>query len=154
MTALKLTTYLIIFMAVGFACNSNNSDNKGVNGELNNTSETNYDNKSSNNLPEIKFDKLTHDFGVIQQGEKVSYTFKFKNIGLGDLIIKEAKATCGCTVPKYSREPITSGGEGSIEVIFDSNNRNGRQLKTITVWTNCQPEQIKLEIVSEIVVPK
>lgn len=105
-------------------------------------------------LPKIQFDKTEHDFGIILQGEKVSYTFVFKNIGKHDLIIKDASASCGCTVPKFTSKPVKPGEIGEIEVIFDSSNRTGRQLKTLTVWSNCQPNQTKLQILSEIVVPK
>ncbi|MBI9067398.1 MAG: DUF1573 domain-containing protein [Salinivirgaceae bacterium] len=106
------------------------------------------------NMPIIKFENEEHDFGILLQGEKVSHTFKFKNIGKQDLIVKDASASCGCTVPKFSQKPIAPGEEGEIEVIFDSNRRSGRQVKSITVWTNCQPNQNKLRIISEIVEPK
>jgi hypothetical protein len=150
MAQLKKIVSLFVVIAVCLSCsNKTGADNSSTgNGDLTPGKIGTLKN------PEIKFEKQQHNFGIIQQGEKVTYSFKFKNIGLADLIIKDAKASCGCTVPKYSREPIASGEEGLIEVVFDSNGRMGKQLKTITVWTNCQPEQIKLEIVSEIVVPK
>jgi hypothetical protein len=107
--------------------------------------------KSDGNMPIIQFDQTEHDFGIILQGEKVSYTFKYKNIGNSDLIINNARASCGCTVPHYSREPIAPGQTGEIEVVFDSGNRSGKQTKTITVWSNCQPNQTILKIFTEIV---
>jgi hypothetical protein len=107
--------------------------------------------KMNGNMPIIQFDKTEHDFGIILQGEKVSYTFKYKNIGNSDLIINNAKASCGCTVPHFSREPIAPGQSGEIEVVFDSGNRSGRQTKNITVWSNCQPNQTILKIFTEIV---
>lgn len=151
---MKINFITVILIIVGFGCSNNNSENKGITTDLIKNPVTASGETNNSSMPEIKFEKDTHDFGLLLQGEKVSYTFKFKNIGKGDLIIKDATATCGCTVPKFSRKPIPSGGEGEIEVIFDSNNRTGRQLKTVTVWTNCQPNQAKLQIVSEIVVPK
>lgn len=99
----------------------------------------------------LQFEKIEHDFGKIFQGEKVSYIFKFKNIGSGDLIIQNATASCGCTVPKYPRKPIASGESGEIEVIFDSSNRHGKQVKNVTVWSNSKPDKIELQIISEIV---
>jgi hypothetical protein len=112
------------------------------------------DNSDTSELPKIQFEKVEHDFGILMQGEKVTYTFKFKNIGKQDLIVKEATASCGCTVPKFTSEPVPPGEQGEIEVIFNSSNRSGRQVKTLTVWTNCQPNQTKLQITSEIVEPK
>jgi len=153
MARLKRIISIGFVFATLFSCTSKNVENKPIALKPVNKNDVHSNSISTSNMPIIKFEKELHDFGRIFQSEKVSYTFKFKNIGLSDLIIKEAKATCGCTVPKYSKEPIPSGGEGEIEVTFDSNNRVGRQVKTITVWTNCQPDQNKLEIVSEIVVP-
>jgi hypothetical protein len=150
---MKINFIAVILILVSLGCN-NNSKNKGITTDLIKNPVTASGETNNSSMPEIKFKKDTHDFGLLLQGEKVSYTFKFKNIGKGDLIIKDATATCGCTVPKFSRAPIPSGGEGEIEVIFDSNNRTGRQVKTITVWTNSQPNQAKLQIISEIVVPK
>lgn len=107
--------------------------------------------KTDGKMPVIQFEKTEHDFGIIMQGEKVSYTFKYKNIGNSDLIINNATASCGCTVPHFSREPIAPGQSGEIEVVFDSSNRSGRQTKNITVWSNCQPNQVVLRIFTEIV---
>lgn len=137
----------ILFISLGLifisAC-SNSSNNKKP--------ESISENKISyEGTAIIKFEKLEHDFGKIFQGEKVSYIFKFKNIGSGELVIKNAAASCGCTVPKFPRDPIIPGESGEIEVVFDSSGRHGKQVKTITVWTNCKDEQLKLKIKSEIV---
>jgi hypothetical protein len=111
-------------------------------------------NPEVNKLPIIQFDEKIHDFGLIFQGEKVSYVFRFKNIGKGNLIIKDASASCGCTVPKFSKKPVATGEYGEIEVVFDSNHRKGKQIKSVNIWTNCQPNVVKLEIISEIILPK
>ncbi len=90
-------------------------------------------------MPKMIFEKDVYDFGKIKQGEKVSYSYKFKNTGKSPLIISNATATCGCTIPKYSQEPLNPGEEGVIEVIFDSKNKTGLQNKTITVISNTIP---------------
>lgn len=147
---------VFIFTIFFYSCGNETKKNseESVSAEMINNPITADGDSGLKNLPAIKFEKTEHDFGILLQGEKVSYTFKFKNIGKKELIVKEASASCGCTVPKYSQKPIAPGEEGELEVIFDSKNRTGRQIKTITVWTNCQPNQTKLQIVSEIVVPK
>src|SRR5688500_16250965 len=61
-------------------------------------------------LPVFTIEKETHDFGRITQGDKVSYSFKFKNTGGSDLVISSAQGSCGCTVPNYPRNPIAPGG--------------------------------------------
>lgn len=89
--------------------------------------------------PQIEFEKETYQFGTIKEGEKVKFSFKFKNTGEGDLIIGEAKGTCGCTVPKYPTHPIEPGDDGEIEVEFNSAGKTGHQRKTISVITNATP---------------
>ncbi len=151
---MRFSVIIIIVFIGSLSCTNKKSDKIAISTDLIENPITASGKSDISVLPVIKFNKEQHDFGLILQGEKVSYTFKFKNIGKGELIVKDVSSTCGCTVPKFSKEPIASGGSGKIEVIFDSNNRSGRQVKTITVWTNCQPNQTKLQIVSEIVLPK
>jgi hypothetical protein len=100
----------------------------------------------------ILFYDEAHDFGNIIQGEKVSYSFKFKNIGSIDLIISTARGSCGCTVPKYPRRAIKPGEEGNIDVVFNSENLSGISQKTITVLSNSNPNGIiTLTIKSNII---
>jgi hypothetical protein len=83
----------------------------------------------------IKFEEETHDFGDLLQGGDASYVFKFTNEGTSDLIISGAKGSCGCTVPKWSSEPVAPGAEGEIKVVYDSN-RVGGISKSVTVNSN------------------
>jgi hypothetical protein len=105
------------------------------------------------NLPKFEFDKETHDFGLITQGEKIAFSYKFKNSGKTNLIITSAKGSCGCTVPEYPKKPIPPGGEGLIEVVFDSEGKSGKQNKTVTILANTYPATNVLTLVGEIVVP-
>ncbi len=94
--------------------------------------------------PKLKFDKKTHDYGVIMQGEKVEYQFKFTNTGKSDLVIKDATATCGCTQPSYPFIPIAPGEEGYIGVVFDTKGKLGKQKPAVTIVTNASPKTYKL----------
>lgn len=109
--------------------------------------------KTNKAIPEIKFEGEVHDFGKVIQGEKVSYSFKFKNTGDADLIISGVSASCGCTVPSWPKKPIAPDGEGVISVIFDSDGKEGRQTRAITVVTNSMPNTRVLNIVGEVIVP-
>ena len=100
--------------------------------------------------PQINFETYEHNFGIIAQGEKVSYTFKFRNIGDGALQITDVTTSCGCTASKYSTEPVKPGESGTVEVIFDSYGREGKQLKSANVWTNCGEKPVKLQIFAEV----
>jgi hypothetical protein len=94
----------------------------------------------------IEFEKTVHEFGNITEGEKAEYAFKFKNTGNAQLLIANATASCGCTVPSYSKEPIPPQGEGYIKVVFDSKYRAEAFEKQVTVTSNTQPTETTLYI--------
>jgi hypothetical protein len=108
----------------------------------------------SGNQSEIRFEKTEHNLGNILQGEKVGYNFLFTNVGDASLVIMDASASCGCTVPRYSRKPIPPGGDGSVEVVFDSSGRMGRQTKTVTLKTNGKNKVVHLTIKANITIKK
>jgi hypothetical protein len=99
----------------------------------------------------IVFSEYEHSFGNVPEGEKVSYVFKFENQGSANLVIASATTTCGCTVPEYDSNPISPGGTGNLEVVFDTSGRNGMQTKTITVKSNAKPSVVLLKITAEVV---
>jgi len=131
------------------ACSNNNDT---ISTDLVNNPNSATGNNDMSNLPVFKFTSEEHDFGRISEGEKVSYTFKFKNTGKSDLIISSAKATCGCTVADYPKTPIKPGAESGISVSFNSEGRKGIQNKTITVVANTQPNTKVLTIKAEVVI--
>lgn len=100
--------------------------------------------------PVFKFDELKHDFGDINQGEQVSYTFKFKNVGKSPLVITKAKASCGCTVPKYDNKLIDPNEDGTIEVTFTASGP-GLQYKTVKIFANTIPEIHELNITANVI---
>ena len=106
------------------------------------------------NAPAFKFEKESYDFGQIMQGEKVSYDFKFKNIGKSPLIITSATATCGCTVPEYPKEPIQPGKEGIIHVVFNSATKSGMQNKVVTIKANTVPSETQIHLIGDVKLPK
>ena len=77
----------------------------------------------------ISFEKNTHSFGDIYQGDRVEQVFKFTNTGSEPLVITNVEVTCGCTVPKYPRDPIPPGAKGEITVAFNSAGKSGLQNK-------------------------
>ena len=97
---------------------------------------------------EIKFDKLTHDFGKFSEKDGVvTCTFSFTNVGEQPLVINQAIATCGCTVPTYTKEPIPAGKTGEIKVTYNGYGKSlGHFKKTITVRTNGAVEMTRLYI--------
>lgn len=105
-------------------------------------------------LPVIEFEETTHDFGKIIQGEKVSYTFKFENVGKSDLLISKVSTSCGCTATDYPKDPVEPGETGKIVVTFDSHNKKGFQNKTATVLANTEPNYTTLYIKTTVEIPE
>lgn len=89
----------------------------------------------------ISFEHTAMDLGKKESGPTYTATFKYKNTGTENLFISAAEASCGCTVPKWSKDAIKPGTSGEITVEFDSKGRTGEQLKTVTVTTNTEPNK-------------
>lgn len=101
-------------------------------------------------LTTIDFAEEIFNFGDIYEGEKASHDFKFKNTGKNPLIIRSAKASCGCTVPSYPKEPILPGQEGIINVVFNSEGKGGQQHKSVHVTANTIPNYASIEIKANV----
>lgn len=93
---------------------------------------------SNPNAPEITFEEEVYNFGTIKQGEVATYEFVFTNTGKEPLIISNAQASCGCTVPNWPKEPIKKGEKGRIKASFNSAGKTGLQDKTITITSNAK----------------
>ncbi|ANQ50463.1 DUF1573 domain-containing protein [Flammeovirga sp. MY04] len=95
--------------------------------------------------PIITFAESTYEFGDIHQGDVVEHTFKFTNTGDAPLVIINVSTTCGCTAPKWPKEPIAAGEEGEIIVKFNSRGKRGVQNKPITIQSNAKsPTRISI----------
>ncbi len=87
----------------------------------------------------IEFKEKKHDFGPIEEkGGKVTYVFKFKNSGEKPLILNGVTASCGCTTPEWTKEPVMPGKSGTIKAVFNPLNRSGQFNKSITVNSNAE----------------
>jgi hypothetical protein len=103
------------------------------------------------NAPVMKFEKETHDFGKINEGDKVTYDFKFTNNGKSPLIITDGYASCGCTKPTWPNTPIKPGESGIIHVVFNSRGKRGLQDKQITITANTSPAQNAVHLIGEVI---
>lgn len=104
--------------------------------------------------PQMKFEYITHDFGKIQEGDKVTYKFNFANTGKSPLIITDAVASCGCTIPTWPKAPIKPGDGGQIVVTFNSAGKKGLQDKMVTITANTNPRQNVVHLVGEVLEKK
>lgn len=98
----------------------------------------------------IKYDTPVYDFGVVDEGDIVKYVFKFTNVGHEPLTISNCRASCGCTVPKWPKEPIAPGARGEIVVEFNTKGKPGRQSKRVTVTANTNPTETFIEVQGEV----
>ena len=125
-------TYFLILFLFAFSCDSSSNKKETKSENIASSSMT-----SSSESPIMSFDKTLHDFGTIQEGETVETIFTFTNSGKSDLIIVDARGSCGCTVPEYPKNtPIPPGESGKIRVSFDSSNKPNMQQKTVTISAN------------------
>ena len=130
---MKRVFTLLVLSLVMFACNDN-AANKIKKENLQIAKER--DSKIRMGGAKMKFEKTEHDFGTINEGDVVETVFNFTNNGKSELIITKAKASCGCTVPDWPKEPIMPGESGEIKVKFNSKRKPNLQQKQITLQTN------------------
>ncbi|MGG8495547.1 DUF1573 domain-containing protein [Tenacibaculum sp. TC6] len=143
--AIAISTSFIVSCANGNAKSKINKDNV-ANAEK-------RDGEINKGAPVIKFDKETFDFGTVAEGEVVETTFVITNEGKSDLVITDAKATCGCTVPVWPKEPIAPGKTGDIKVSFNTSGKPNKQSKSVTLYTNTEKGTEVVKI-SGMVTPK
>lgn len=100
--------------------------------------------------PVITFASDIIDFGDVKADEKVERTVEFTNTGKSPLVISNAKGSCGCTVPEWSKEAIAPGQKGSMKVAFTAPKTNGKQTKTVTLTTNTATGNEKFSITANV----
>lgn len=94
----------------------------------------------------LEFTETEHEFADIKEGELAKHEFVFKNTGTEPLYVRDAKASCGCTTPEWTKDTIAPGAEGKILVQFNSDGRPGNFTKTVTVMANTDPEATVITI--------
>lgn len=100
----------------------------------------------------ISFEEKVINYGKIEKGANGTRVFKFKNEGTEPLVLNSVRASCGCTTPKWTREPIAPGEEGEINVKYDTN-RLGNFHKTVTVQSNAANKTVVLTIKGQVLNP-
>jgi hypothetical protein len=101
----------------------------------------------------IIFNKLEHDYGTVERGGDGLCEFTFTNKGDKPLIVSNVRASCGCTVPQWTREPVASGEKGSVKVRYNTN-ITGAFNKTVIVNSNAANQMVSLRIKGKVVKPE
>jgi len=99
----------------------------------------------------MAFAEAEHEFGDVKEGEFAKHEFVFTNTGTEPLYVKDAKASCGCTTPEWTKDTIAPGAEGKILVQFNSEGRPGDFTKTVTVLANTDPEATVITIKGHVI---
>lgn len=100
---------------------------------------------------EMTFVDTKHNFGQIREGAIAKHAYHFKNTGKAPLLISQAVASCGCTVPSFPKEPIPPGGEGDIMVEFNSAHRKGHQQKNVLIYSNASIEKMSIGFDADVI---
>jgi len=145
---------LYVMLSCGLmACNSEKVENNNS-GEV--KSKLAQSGSDSNYVPTddgtttLAFDKMEHDFGNVRVGQDYTYKFKVTNTGKSPLLIEDAKASCGCTVPDKPESPIAPGQSDEIVVTFSPKPGQGVTSKTVTVTANTDPKITTLTIKANV----
>lgn len=104
----------------------------------------------SGKAPAFQWSEKEHDFGKIKKGTPVSTTFTYTNTGKAPLSVTDVKASCGCTVPEYTKEVVAPGKTGSVKATYNAANV-GTFLKSITVTSNVEGGPVILTIKGEVI---
>ena len=99
---------------------------------------------------EITFEKLEHDYGEVKQNGNGVCEFKYTNTGSVPLVLSKVRSSCGCTVPKWSKEPLMPGQSASITVKYNTSSV-GPINKSITVESNAKTSRVRLLIKGKVV---
>jgi hypothetical protein len=86
--------------------------------------------------PKINFVKEAHDFGEVPEGKIASFDYEFVNTGNQPLIVSHVQASCGCTTPFWTKEPVLPGKKGIVKASYNSQGRPGAFSKSVTVTSN------------------
>lgn len=145
----KISLALIVMLGFVITSCKDNAAAKIENSNVEQAKER--DAKISLGAPTIEFDKTEFDFGTITEEDSVEGTFKITNTGKTDLVITKARASCGCTVPEWPKDPIEPGKSAELKFVFNPRGKSGMQNKSITLSTNTQAGTEVLRVKGNIV---
>ena len=109
-------------------------------------------NVTEEKFPVMTFEKTSHDFGTLHEGDIVKHVYKFKNTGNAPLLIQRIKASCGCTIPSnWKKEPIMPGESSEFTVQFNTRNKIHKQHKTVTVYCNTKNKMERVTFTANVI---
>ncbi len=150
---MKKIAILVVGVLILWSCGNKKEDQYGVEIISNPVTAEGTDKKIADKMPVLTFETVTHHFGKVIQGERLSYSFKFKNTGKSNLIITYVQTSCGCTTSSPPKEPIAPGESGEIKVTFDSKTKNGEVSNQVMITANTYPANTALTVKANVIRP-
>jgi len=138
---------IVVFLGLS-SCGTNT---KKTDAGLIDNSSTASDPNSKSKEPIMTFEKETHDFGTLNEGDVVEHFYYFTNTGNKPLMISDVQASCGCTVPEWPREPILAGQKNQIKIVFNTARKADNIMKDITIYSNANPIKKKLSFTAYVI---
>jgi replication initiation and membrane attachment protein DnaB len=147
---MKNASILFVFLMALASCSQNKNIKASTDSVKIDATADSSMNEPTNEFAVITFSESLFDFGNIHQGDVVEHLFSFTNTGNTDLLISNANASCGCTVPEFPKEPVKPGATANIKVKFNSEGKEGSFLKQVYIIANTKPNETKIEIKGNI----
>lgn len=146
---MKTIFSVLVFLTVFSACSNSGNKDRLPGNLINNPAS--MDKPPVGDYPVISFDSTQFNFGKIIEGDVATHSFNFRNTGTANLIITDVRASCGCTSPFWPKEIIMPGDSNKIIVKYNSDGREGKFNKGITVYSNAYPNSAILKIQGEVI---
>lgn len=143
---------IVVFVLIIGLSGCSNKNNQEINGNIVNIPITADGKDEKARMPKFEFEQTHHNFGKLMQGEKVSYTYKFKNVGNAALVISAVVPSCNCSVAQFTKTPIAPGESGSITVNFNSETKKGLVSSSVTVQANTFPADTRLSFAADVTI--
>jgi hypothetical protein len=103
-------------------------------------------------VTKMQISATEHDFGTFkEEAGRQTFDFIVTNAGNEPLVIQNVQASCGCTTPEWTKQPIPAGAKGKVTAIYDPKDRPGQFNKTLSVYANTKPEVTVLVIKGEVI---
>lgn len=155
MKALQFLSICLFAAATLTGCQlTDRNGSNEITSDMINNPNSGYENVDPDKIPVINFEAESIDFGVITQGERVQKVYKFENTGKTPLVLSSVKAGCGCTIiDNWPRQPILPGEKGEIEIEFNSEGKEGKITKTVSVVANTSPSTTMVQLTGTVLAP-
>ena len=146
---MKKSVILIFAFTIFIACeNKQRTDNQTIEDNQKALQPT------ADKFPVMAIDTPSVDLGTLMQGDTIMHVYNFKNTGNIPLVLSNVNASCGCTTPSYSTEPVAPGERGFITVKFNSKGKEGKLNKTVTAYANTKPAENTVSFKIEVLTKK